>query len=261
MRAVVLTFDNLGEASALQRGTSDPATPLGRDPSVTEALPRLLRELAALELRATFFVEAINCELNPEAVRAIAAAGHELGVHGYSHEPWSDLGEAQERELLERSTAAFARLGLTVRAFRPPGGALTVRTPALLRRHGYTWCSPEGKALSVSDGLATIPFDWELVDAFHLMDRFADRRRRRGEAAGGTAPAELADRLARTLTEMKDPPTLRTLILHPFLMLDEAWWQGVQVLLARIARLHREGAAWVGPGEDLVRRLQETARS
>ena len=34
-RAIVLTFDNLGEASALQRGTWDPDTPLGEDPSVT----------------------------------------------------------------------------------------------------------------------------------------------------------------------------------------------------------------------------------
>ena len=41
-RAIVLTFDNLGEASALQRGTWNAGTPLGADPSVTRALPRLL---------------------------------------------------------------------------------------------------------------------------------------------------------------------------------------------------------------------------
>ena len=39
-RAIVLTFDNLGEASALERGTWSPHTPLGEDPSVTAALPR-----------------------------------------------------------------------------------------------------------------------------------------------------------------------------------------------------------------------------
>ena len=44
-RAIVLTFDNLGEATALQRGTWDPRTPLGSDPSVTRALPWLLDAL------------------------------------------------------------------------------------------------------------------------------------------------------------------------------------------------------------------------
>ncbi|MBV9805251.1 MAG: hypothetical protein JO130_18785, partial [Solirubrobacterales bacterium] len=38
--ALVLTFDNLGEASALARGEQPPAP--GRDPSVTRALPWLL---------------------------------------------------------------------------------------------------------------------------------------------------------------------------------------------------------------------------
>src|SRR5262249_51170155 len=77
---IILTFDNLGEASELERGTRDERFPLGRHPSVTDALPRLLDELGRLQLRATFFIEGINCELNPDAVRAIAARGHEVGV-------------------------------------------------------------------------------------------------------------------------------------------------------------------------------------
>ena len=97
-RAIVLTFDNLGEASALQRGTWDPRTPLGSDPSVTRALPRLLDALDHSGLRATFFVEAINCELNPDALRTISARGHELGVHGWEHEVWGALDPGTERE-------------------------------------------------------------------------------------------------------------------------------------------------------------------
>ena len=67
-RAIVLTFDNLGEASALERGTWTPRSPLGSDPSVIRALPGLLDELDQSGLTATFFVEAINCELNPRAL-------------------------------------------------------------------------------------------------------------------------------------------------------------------------------------------------
>ncbi|MBV9335905.1 MAG: hypothetical protein JO243_08420, partial [Solirubrobacterales bacterium] len=64
--ALVVTFDNLGEASALERGTQPPDMPLGRDSSVLEALPWLLDELDRHRLTATFFVEAINCELYPD---------------------------------------------------------------------------------------------------------------------------------------------------------------------------------------------------
>ncbi len=120
-RATVLTFDNFGEASALERGTHDPRIPLGVDPSVTEALPWLLAELERNRLTATFFVEAINCELYPRALQTIVARGHELGVHGWRHEAWAQLAPGSERELLHRSTRAFRAAGLPVSSFRPPG--------------------------------------------------------------------------------------------------------------------------------------------
>ena len=115
---LVLTIDNLGEASALERGEQRAAS--GRDPSVTRALPWLLRELDRHQLTATFFVEAINCELYPHAVRAIAARGHELGHHGWSHENWRDRrrrpkatrspGESTRSQSSACGRAAFARL-------------------------------------------------------------------------------------------------------------------------------------------------------
>ena len=86
--AIVLTFDNLGEASELERGTWPADARPASHPSVTDVLPRLLDELAAHELTATFFVEALNCELYPNALREIAAKGHEIGMHGWRHEDW-----------------------------------------------------------------------------------------------------------------------------------------------------------------------------
>src|ERR1700761_866611 len=143
-RTIVLTFDNLGEASSLQRGTWDPHTPLGEDPSVTTALPRLLDALDDNRLTATFFVEAGNAELNPRALREIANRGHEVGAHGWRHEQWGELSPEprHERELLELATRALADRGLPVSGFRPPGGAFTPQTMGLLRELGYAWCSP-----------------------------------------------------------------------------------------------------------------------
>jgi peptidoglycan/xylan/chitin deacetylase (PgdA/CDA1 family) len=235
-QTVVLTFDNLGEASALQRGTWNPRTPLGSDPSVTRALPWLLDALDDSGLHATFFVEAINCELNPEAVQMISARGHELGVHGWEHEVWAELGRVgpdSERDLLERAVRAFAALGLTAPGFRPPGGELTARTPALLRELGFQWCSPAGGGSPCLDeGLVVIPFDWELVDAYHLMERFADLRERRGDPPAPLHAQAAGDRMAAALREAG---TERTVVMHPFLMLDEPWRGQVMRLLELLA--------------------------
>jgi hypothetical protein len=43
-----------------------------------------------------------------------------------------------------------------------------------------------------------------------------------------------------------------TLILHPFLMLDPAWREGVGELLGEIGALARAGDLWVGPGGALA---------
>lgn len=235
VRAIVLTFDNLGEASALQRGTWDAQTPLGSDPSVTQALPWLLDALDHSGVRATFFVEAINCELNPEALRTISARGHELGVHGWEHETWGALDPAIERDLLERATRAFAAAGLSASGFRPPGGELTARTLELLRELGFAWCSPAGHGPpAVSDGVVVVPFDWELVDAYYLMERFADLRTRRGDSAAPVAAEAAGDRMVAALAGGEGP---RTVIMHPFLMLDAAWRDQVQRLLEQVAAL------------------------
>ncbi|HEY2260788.1 MAG TPA: polysaccharide deacetylase family protein [Solirubrobacteraceae bacterium] len=248
--AVVLTFDNLGEATELERGTWPAGRPLGRHPSVRLALPRLLAALDTAGLSATFFVEAINCQLNPQALREISARGHELGMHGWRHETWAELPADQERELLERGTGAFAELGLPVAAFRPPGGELTERTAALLGELGYRWCSPVGGRATVDERLALVPFEWELVDAYYLMESFAQLR-----GGGPPLPAgEVADRMTDALLGGSGSP--RTLILHPFLMVDEQWWVGTQRLLQTVAHLVGEGRVWAGPGGRFVDRLR-----
>ena len=253
-RAIVLTFDNLGEASELERGTWPADRPLGHHPSVTVALPRLLGFLAELGLRATFFVEAINCELNPEAVTSIAAAGHELGIHGWRHERWAEVtSPGRERELLRRSRGAYAQLGIDPVAFRPPGGELHADTPALLREIGCRWVSPHGTRFSVDgDGFGWVPFQWERVDAYLRMDSFADLRTERGDREAPLPAMTAGQRLVGALTEAEGP---RTLILHPFLLADDAWWTQARRVLRWLARWRDSGEVEVVTGTELTHRL------
>jgi peptidoglycan/xylan/chitin deacetylase (PgdA/CDA1 family) len=235
---LVLTFDNLGEASELERGTWPETEPLGRHRSVTVALPWVLGELDRHALRATFFVEAINCELYPDAVGEIAHRGHELGMHGWRHELWESLEPGRERELLARGRDAFAALGIAPLGFRPPGGRLSADSPRLLREAGFRWCSPAGSEFGARDGMWFVPFEWEAVDAYYLLERFGAL----------LAPEELAVRLrARTMQ-----PGVRTLILHPFLMLDHRWRGPAAELLALLGARAAAGETWVTPGGRFV---------
>ena len=198
---------------------------------MTEALPRLLDQLARLGLRATFFVEAINCELYPGAVREIAARGHEVGMHGWRHERWAGLATDRERSLIERSVAGFSKVGVMAEGFRPPGGGLNSASPEILRAAGIRWCSPEGERFQARDGLAYVPFRWPLVDAYLLMDEFAELRASHGDPRAPLDPNEAERRLLAGL-EGGSP---RTLIMHPFLMLAPDWWASVQRVLAHVA--------------------------
>ena len=155
---VSLTFDNLGEVADLERGRWPADAPLGRHASVTRTLPRVLSLLDDVGLRATFFVEGLNAELYPDALRAIADGGHEVAFHGWQHEHWADLSPAAERESFERGVTALDGLGLRPVGFRPPGGELTPATLGLLREFGFEYCSPLGTSVERVDGIVLLPF-------------------------------------------------------------------------------------------------------
>jgi peptidoglycan/xylan/chitin deacetylase (PgdA/CDA1 family) len=246
--AVLVSFDNLGEAADLERGTAQP--PIGDDPSVTVGLPRALDTLAALDLRATFFVEGLNADLYPRALRDIAAAGHEVALHGWRHEVWDALSEAEEDELLGRGVAALSALGLEVEGFRPPGGALGPRTLEALAAHGLRWCSPAGERAGRTAGVASLPFRWPAVDAYHRMESFADRRTAWGDQADVASPREAADALIGALDARGDGPLV--LILHPFLMLEEAEAEEARRVLEHLAEQVARGARWAAPGRELA---------
>jgi len=67
--------------------------------------PRLLEFFRRNDLRTTWFVPGHSIETFPEQVDAIVAAGHEVGVHGYSHENPIAMSREQETEVLDKCIA------------------------------------------------------------------------------------------------------------------------------------------------------------
>lgn len=65
--------------------------------------PRLIRLFDKYDLPATWFVPGHSIETFPELTKMIVAAGHEIGVHGYSHENPIAMTREQETAILDRS--------------------------------------------------------------------------------------------------------------------------------------------------------------
>src|ERR687887_49791 len=65
--------------------------------------PRLLQLFERHGMTTTWFIPGHSVETFPEQMKAVADAGHEIGVHGYSHENPIAMTEEQETAVLLRS--------------------------------------------------------------------------------------------------------------------------------------------------------------
>jgi undecaprenyl phosphate-alpha-L-ara4FN deformylase len=82
----------------------------------------------------------------PACLRALAAAGHEVGVHGYDHARWQDrlprLGREGVRAEVTRAAAVLhAILGEEPRGFAAPGWRCTPTSLAVVDEAGFAYRS------------------------------------------------------------------------------------------------------------------------
>jgi peptidoglycan/xylan/chitin deacetylase (PgdA/CDA1 family) len=104
----------------------------GPDPAAT---PQVLDLLADRGVRATFFMLGSMVARSPGLAAEVAAAGHEVAVHGWQHRylplrgPWATRDDlASARDLVAAST------GTVPRWFRPPYGVLSTAALIAARR-------------------------------------------------------------------------------------------------------------------------------
>jgi peptidoglycan/xylan/chitin deacetylase (PgdA/CDA1 family) len=233
---VSITFDNLGEAMELSMGTWPRPAPIGRHPSVTDVLPRILDLLHDQGVRCTYFLEAWSANVYPGAVRSLRAAGHEIACHGWRHEQWSAIRSRDaESALVRRSVAGLRALGIELRGFRPPGGSPTPWTPAVLAEHGFSYLSAAGEGAGLLGGLSALPFAWTGTDAFYFFDAFGELRRSLGAPAEPLTPDELVEGMERTLEETVAAGGCTSLVFHPFLNAEPERFDAMRRIVATVA--------------------------
>lgn len=112
-----------------------------------EASTRLLLEaFDRHSTHATFFILGWLAERLPELVREIEERGHEIAVHGYSHQLLTELNPESFEEDLEKGLAAITACGVeqTPIGFRAPSFTIVKKTYwafPVLEQHGFRYDS------------------------------------------------------------------------------------------------------------------------
>lgn len=108
----------------------------GPDPLST---PLFLRLLDERRVHATFFLLGSQAVRAPGLVREIAAAGHEIAVHGWLHRPLLLRGPRATHDDLARARDTVGDLtGRTPHLFRPPYGVMSTAAHLAARRLDLT---------------------------------------------------------------------------------------------------------------------------
>lgn len=103
-------------------------------------VPRLLKLFEREGIQASWFIPGHSLESFPEECAMVAAAGHEIGAHGYTHENPIRLARGQEADILDKSVELIRNLtGRTPAGYVAPWWEMSANTIDLLVEAGFVY--------------------------------------------------------------------------------------------------------------------------
>jgi peptidoglycan/xylan/chitin deacetylase (PgdA/CDA1 family) len=171
-------------------------------------------------MKGTFFIEGWNALHHPELIREIAGRGHEIGLHGWTHEPFATLDRRTTEQLVSDGRAALRNIGVETTLFRAPGGVRGPYLQAVLEQLGFDGDSSVNHSFEeeplldidtdpylLSPRLGNVPWRWNMIDFIHY----------RRLATGPDAPDLLERRWISALDHAEASGTFFTPIVHAFI--------------------------------------------
>ena len=103
-------------------------------------IPRLLEFFRRLGITATWFAPGHSIETFPHEMEQVVKAGHEIGLHGYTHENPLAMTVRQEEDVLDKCIELVSRLtGRRPVGYAAPWWELSQATPGLLLARGVKY--------------------------------------------------------------------------------------------------------------------------
>lgn len=98
---------------------------------------KLLSYLKAKDVKATFFELGQQVDLYPKVTKAVAAGGHEIGVHTWDHRALNRLSASQiDSELSSTIQIIRKETGVTPTLLRPPYGSMNATVKVEAKKYG-----------------------------------------------------------------------------------------------------------------------------
>lgn len=116
------------------------ATPVSRGEFGLLGAERILALLEKYGITSSWCIPGVIIDTHAAACERVAAAGHEIVHHGYSHVPPANLAPEKEEEEMVRARECIKRLaGRYPRGYRSPSWDLSPVTIELLVKHGFDY--------------------------------------------------------------------------------------------------------------------------
>ncbi len=124
-------------------GGEDSPADLSRGLSAgNEGIPRMLELFETEDVTTSWYVPGHTIETFRDEIEAVADAGHELGIHGYSHENPTDLTREQEDAIMEASIDLIKDItGERPAGHRASWWEFSENTPELVEKHDFLYDS------------------------------------------------------------------------------------------------------------------------
>jgi peptidoglycan/xylan/chitin deacetylase (PgdA/CDA1 family) len=216
--AVAFSFDSDHETNELRDGGKSIGRMSQGQYGNRQGVPRILNALARHDAKATFFVPAVAALLYEDEQRRVAAAGHEIGIHGWIHELNSQLPYEIERDLMLRAADTLERVsGIRPVGMRTPSWDFSPDTLRIERELGLLYDSSlmadddpyELMEKGEPTGIVELPVEWIRDDAVYFnMHRFSGLRPH-------TAPTDVYDIFVREFERAYEEGGLFLLTMHP----------------------------------------------
>ncbi|MEW2544937.1 polysaccharide deacetylase family protein [Streptomyces sp. NPDC047002] len=253
-----VTFDFDGESPLLWRRRNDPPGDAAeleqRRYGPRRGVHHILDTLDRTGVRATFYVPGWIAHTYRGAVAEIHAAGHELALHGWCHEPPADLAPDELRATLTRASDLLAEIsGVRPAGYRSPSFRMSPEGFEVLAGLGLSYDSSlmgDDRPYRIG-GLVEIPVDWATDDAVYY------RYTGGGESHPPYGAPSLYDAWHAELAGAREAGTLVDLTLHP-------WQSGRPARALRLRQLLSDakdfGDIWIGTAGELAAHHRDTAK-
>ena len=122
-------------------GGGDSPSDIGRGVFSAEVgTPRMLDMLKRADLRTSWFIPGHTIETWPDIMTRVADEGHEIGLHGYTHENPVQMTPEQEADVLDKGIELIEKIsGRTPTGGVAPWWEMSQATPQLLLDRGIKY--------------------------------------------------------------------------------------------------------------------------